>query len=68
MGFRYDYDTLEAKFAWHDQVFLTAAWTPDALRYAYHRVLRDRSAPSYGLQLRQAAERGIFPLRRGGLR
>jgi uncharacterized protein (TIGR02001 family) len=52
-GFRYDYDTLEAQWAWQDRIYLTAAWTPDALRYGYHTVLRDRTAHSYGLQLRQ---------------
>jgi len=63
-GFRYDYDALEAKWAWQDQVYLTAAWTPDALRYAYHSVLRDRSALSYGLQLRQPLD-GAFSLTAG---
>jgi uncharacterized protein (TIGR02001 family) len=52
-GFRYDYDTLEGQWAWHDQVYLSVAWTPDALRYSHHMVVRDRRAPSYGLQLRQ---------------
>ncbi len=33
-GHRYDYDALEGQWAWQDQVFLTLAWTPDALRYA----------------------------------
>ena len=58
-GFRYDYDTLEAQWAWQDQVYLTAAWTPDALRYAGHSVLRDRDALSYGLQLRQPLAKGF---------
>jgi uncharacterized protein (TIGR02001 family) len=58
-GLRYDYDTLEAQWAWQDQVYLTAAWTPDALRYASHTVLRDRTARSYGLQLRQPLARGF---------
>jgi uncharacterized protein (TIGR02001 family) len=52
-GFRYDYDTLEGQWAWQDRVYLTVAWTPDALRYGNHAVLRDRTAQSYGLQLRQ---------------
>lgn len=50
-GYRYDYDALEAQWAWQDQVYLTVAWTPDALRFADHMPLRDRSALSYGLQL-----------------
>jgi uncharacterized protein (TIGR02001 family) len=58
-GLRYDYDTLEAQWAWQDQVYLTAAWTPDALRYAFHSVVRDRTALSYGLQLRQPLGRGF---------
>jgi uncharacterized protein (TIGR02001 family) len=53
VGHRYDYDTLEGQWAWQDQVYLTVAWTPDALRYQNHTVVRDRSAFSYGLQLRQ---------------
>lgn len=58
-GRRYDYDTLEAQWAWQDQVYLTAAWTPDALRYNVHAVIRDRTAESYGLQLRQPLPRGF---------
>lgn len=58
-GLRYDYDTLEAQWTWQDQIYLTAAWTPDALRYAYHSVERDRTALSYGLQLRQPLGRGF---------
>jgi len=50
-GYRYDYDALEAQWAWQDQVYLTLAWTPDAVRFAEYTPLRDRSALSYGLQL-----------------
>jgi uncharacterized protein (TIGR02001 family) len=53
VGHRYDYDTLEGQWAWQDQVYLTVAWTPDALRYENHVVVRDRSAFSYGLQVRE---------------
>ncbi len=52
-GHRYDYDALEAQWAWQDRVYLTAAWTPNALRYAVGGGPRDRSAESYGIQLHQ---------------
>jgi uncharacterized protein (TIGR02001 family) len=58
-GFRYDYDTLEGEWAWQDRVYLTVAWTPDALRYLNHMVVRDREALSYGLQLRQPLVAGL---------
>jgi uncharacterized protein (TIGR02001 family) len=50
-GYRYDYDALEAQWAWQDQLYVTAAWTPDALRFADYQPLLDRSALSYGVQL-----------------
>jgi hypothetical protein len=52
-GYRYDYDTLEGQWAWRDQLYVTLAWTPDALRFENYRPLRDRSAMSCGLQLHQ---------------
>ncbi len=58
-GHRYDYDTLEGQWAWQDQVYLSVAWTPNALRYADHTVVRDRDALSYGLQLRQPLVAGL---------
>ncbi len=58
-GRRYDYDTLEAQWAWHDQVYLSVAWTPDALGYVNHAIVRDRNALSYGLQLQQPLALGI---------
>lgn len=50
-GYRYDYDALEGQWAWEDEIFLTLAWTPDALHVTYDAFARDRSALSYGLQL-----------------
>lgn len=50
-GFRYDYDALEAQWAWQDEVYLSVAWTPDALHLTYQSFARNRSALSYGLQL-----------------
>lgn len=50
-GYRYDYDALEAQWAWLDEVYVTVAWTPDGLRFAHYAPFRDRSAVSYGLQL-----------------
>jgi uncharacterized protein (TIGR02001 family) len=58
-GYRYDYDALEAQWAWQDQLYLTVAWTPDALRYAFYSVARDRTALSYGLQLHHPLPRGF---------
>lgn len=58
-GYRYDYDALEAQWAWQDQVYLTLAWTPDALRYVGYSVARDRSALSYGMQLHQPLGGGL---------
>ncbi len=58
-GHRYDYDALEGQWSWADQVSLTVAWTPNALRYANGSVLRDRNALSYGLQLREPLMAGI---------
>jgi uncharacterized protein (TIGR02001 family) len=58
-GHRYDYDALEAQWAWQDQVYLSVAWTPDALRYAYHAVSLDRTALSYGLQLHHPLPAGF---------
>jgi len=58
-GYRYDYDALEAQWAWQDRVYLTLAWTPDALRYVDYAVARDRNALSYGLQLHQPLRGGL---------
>jgi uncharacterized protein (TIGR02001 family) len=58
-GYRYDYDSLEAQWAWLDEVYLTLAWTPDALRFVNYMPLRDRSALSYGLQLHQPLAGGF---------
>jgi uncharacterized protein (TIGR02001 family) len=58
-GYRYDYDALEAQWAWQDQVYLTLAWTPDALRFADYTPLRDRSALSYGVQLHRPLQGGF---------
>jgi uncharacterized protein (TIGR02001 family) len=58
-GYRFDYDALEAQWAWQDQVYLSVAWTPNALHYEYHEVLRNRSALSYGLQLHQPLPGGF---------
>jgi uncharacterized protein (TIGR02001 family) len=58
-GHRYDYDALEAQWAWQDQVYLTVAWTPDAVRYVEYSVASDRSALSYGLQLHRPLPLGF---------
>jgi len=58
-GFRYDYDALEAQWAWQDEVYLTVAWTPDALHLAYESFARNRSALSYGLQLHHPLRAGF---------
>jgi uncharacterized protein (TIGR02001 family) len=58
-GHRYDYDALEAQWAWQDRIFLTVAWTPDTLGYQNFSVTRDRSAGSYGIQLQQPLPHGF---------
>jgi uncharacterized protein (TIGR02001 family) len=63
-GYRYDYDALEAQWAWRDEVSLTVGWTPDALRYTEYGVARDRTAYSYGVQLHHALG-GNFSLAAG---
>ena len=58
-GNRYDYDALEAQWAWLDEVYLTLAWTPDAYRFADYEPRENRSALSYGLQLHHALMGGF---------
>lgn len=58
-GYRYDYDALEAQWAWQDEVYLTVGWTPDALHLEYHTFQRNRSALSYGLQLHHPLVWGV---------
>jgi uncharacterized protein (TIGR02001 family) len=58
-GFRYDYDALEGQWAWQDELYLTLAWTPDALHLAYESFARNRSALSYGLQLHHPLWGGV---------
>ena len=58
-GDRYDYDALEAQWAWQDQVYLTVVWTPDALRFAEYTPQHDRSALSYGVQLHRPLRAGF---------
>ena len=56
-GDRYDYDQLGTSWNVMDRLYLTLAWTPDALRYERYegsfRNLQDRSAFSYGLEWHQ---------------
>ena len=56
-GQRYDYDQLGMSWAFRDRLFITLAWTPDALRYKWYEgtlyELKDRSAFAYGAELRQ---------------
>lgn len=56
-GERYDYDQLGMSFGLLDRLYLTLAWTPDALRYERHegsfRSEQDRSAFAYAAQWRQ---------------
>jgi uncharacterized protein (TIGR02001 family) len=63
-GHRYDYDALEGQWAWQDRIFVTLAWTPDALAYRNSSVVRDRTAYSYGVQLHQPLA-GAFSLSAG---
>lgn len=52
-GHRFDYDELDGTWAFEDRVFLSLAWTPNAIRYGEYSVDRDRSALSFGAQLHQ---------------
>jgi uncharacterized protein (TIGR02001 family) len=58
-GYRYDYDALEAQWAWLDEVYLTLSWAPDALHLEYRAFQRNRSALSYGLQLHHPLAAGF---------
>ena len=56
-GQRYDYDQLGMSFGLMDRLYLSLAWTPDALRYKWYDGtlydLQDRSAFAYGAEWRQ---------------
>lgn len=56
-GERYDYDQLATSWSLWDRLYLTLAWTPDALRYEGYdgtfKTEQDRSAFAYGAQWRQ---------------
>ena len=58
-GHIYDYDELEAAWAYQDRVFVTLAWTPDTFRFTEYGFEKDRSALSYGLQLHQPVGRAF---------
>jgi uncharacterized protein (TIGR02001 family) len=56
-GQRYDYDQFAMSWSLADRLYLTLAWTPDALRYERYDgsggYEQDRSAFAYGAQWRQ---------------
>lgn len=56
-GQRYDYDQLGTSWDLMDRLYVTLAWTPDALRYEQYegsfQTLQDRSAFAYGAEWRQ---------------
>jgi uncharacterized protein (TIGR02001 family) len=56
-GERYDYDQLATTWGIMERLYLTLAWTPDALRYERYEgefeTEQDRSAFTYGLEWRQ---------------
>ena len=52
-GHRYDYDEVQAVFAYQDRLYVTLAWTPNALGYGYAGLNQSRSAFSSGVQLHQ---------------
>ena len=65
-GARYDYDEIDTSLAFQDQFFLTAAWTPDAIRYAGSRyagyekaITRNRRAYAFGLEWLQPLGRWL---------
>jgi uncharacterized protein (TIGR02001 family) len=56
-GARYDYDQLATSWSLLDRLYVTLAWTPDALRYEHYdgslHAEQDRSAFAYGAEWRQ---------------
>ncbi len=52
-GRRYDYDELQASWAWQDRLFLTLGYTPDTYRFGWGHAYDDRSALSYGVTVHQ---------------
>lgn len=56
-GQRYDYDQLEMSWSFADRLYLTFAWTPDAVRYRPYgeplQAMQDRSAIAYGVEWHQ---------------
>jgi uncharacterized protein (TIGR02001 family) len=56
-GGRYDYDQLGTSWSLWDRLYLTLAWTPDAVRYERYQTTRrtenGRSAFAYGAEWRQ---------------
>ena len=62
-GQRYDYDQLGISWSIAERLYVTLAWTPDALRYEPYyggfRTDNDRSALAYGLEWRQPLAYGL---------
>lgn len=58
-GLRYDYDELQSAWAFRDEIFLSIGWTPDALKYSNYQAARDRSAFTFGLELRRPLTRRL---------
>ncbi|MGH8220136.1 MAG: TorF family putative porin [Steroidobacteraceae bacterium] len=52
-GRRFDYDELGGTWAFEDRLFLSLAWTPNALEYPEYGFKRDRTALSFGVQVHQ---------------
>lgn len=57
-GQRYDYDQLAMSWSLADRLYLTLAWTPDALRYRPYLggqllAVQDRAALAYGVEWHQ---------------
>ncbi len=52
-GHRLDYDEIGGTWAFEDRLYLTLAWTPNAIEYRSYEVVRDRTALSFGVQLHQ---------------
>jgi uncharacterized protein (TIGR02001 family) len=64
-GRRFDYDELGGMWALEDRLFVTLAWTPNALEYRLYpaagayTLARDRSALSFGAQVHQPLPAGL---------
>lgn len=58
-GRRFDYDELSGTWAFEDRLYLSLAWTPNAIAYREYAIERSRSALSFGVQVHQPIGAGF---------